>query len=221
MSTIDSSLRDPKGEQELIFNFNALVAALAANATDDVSQAELTAAAAAINAKFKKYDWFFPDGNDIIAYPDDDFTVTISETDYILPSGTVAIAGGEGSAGSYGMKYTFDLGGEAAAMPTGGGDALFGASSGVTHVAMVAIKLPTDSVSEVTAYFGSTNKTISASDIITISGESFYVHVLGVYDNSGTETLKYNSLLLEWSSGENMKQVVEYAFTVTTLTLAT
>ena len=221
MSTIDSSLRDPKGEQELIFNFNALVAALAANATDDVSQAELTAAAAAINAKFKKYDWFFPDGNDIIAYPNDDFTVTISETDYILPSGTVAIESAiNGFSDDY-IKYSIELSGEAAAMPTGGGDALFGASSGVTHVAMVAIKLPTNDPTEMTAYYGPVEKSLTSSDIISINGEAFYVHVLGLYDNSGTETLKYNDLLVVWSSGENMTQVVEYAFTVTTLTLAT
>lgn len=110
--------------------------------------------------------------------------------------------------------YTLTLTGEIPRMSAATKAALYGSAADQTNATVILIEVPTGDITKLGFKRGSTDVTLEEGDVIEIDNRFYLVHVIGVYDSSGTITTATTAMTLSY--GLN---AVSYAIVVAAATL--
>lgn len=173
MLKIKSELLEPKGEAEQTVNFNKLF--------DRIALAE------------GKINFFNKLPLKVINHPGEVYYYGGNVNIPVLTgSETLAL---EKYTADTTYDYTIKLGGVAAKMSDATKAALYGAGADQTHAVVMLMQLPTNDPTEV-AYNGTA---LTAADTVVIDGITYWTHVQGLYDNSGTVTTATTNFTLTYN----------------------
>lgn len=177
-----------------------------------IAQGDLDSNMDIIMRRFAKTAFLFPDADSIRKYDAATSYNWRGNTAAPVAVGASAVITPTKSAST--TDYTITLTGEVAKLATASKTAIF-ASGNETHATVLLIEVPTKDISKLVVKFGSTEQTLNAADVIEIDNRFYFVHILGIYDSTGTITTATTAITITCGL-----HTVKYAVAVNTATLA-